>query len=131
METINERFRNARIALDLSQEKFAEAANRTRSEIKNIEYGKTSPTENIIKAVCSAHNINRRYLEQGEEPMFLPELDPDTDYINELLSNNDSPFADIIRAILREYMELPKADRKKFDDFINGIIEKRNQKDRD
>ena len=131
METINERFRNARIALDLSQEKFAEAANRTRSEIKNIEYGKTAPTENIVKAVCSAHNINRRYLELGEEPMFLPELDPDTDYINELLSDNDSPFVDIIRSILREYMELPKADRKKFDDFINGIIEKRNQKDRD
>ena len=131
MEPINERIRKAREALGISQTEFAEQANRTRSEISNIEYGKTVPKEYVIKAICSAHNINRRYLEQGEEPMFLPELDPDTDYINELLSDNDSPFVDIIRSILREYMELPKADRKKFDDFINGIIEKRNQKDRD
>lgn len=131
METINERFRNARIALDLSQEKFAEAANRTRSEIKNIEYGKTAPTENIVKAVCSAHNINRRYLELGEEPMFLPDLDPDTDYINALLENCDSPFVDIIRSIMRVYVELPPADQKKFDGFARSVKDKLNSKDRD
>lgn len=130
MESINERIRKAREALGISQTEFAEKANRTRSEISNIEYGKTVPKEYVIKAICSAHNINRRYLELGEEPMFLPELDPDTDYINELLANSDSPFVDILRSILREYMELPKAEQKKFDDFINGIIAKRKQKDR-
>ena len=126
MSTINSRFRNVRNALGISQEKFAEAANRTRSEIKNIEYDKTIPTENIIKAVCDAHNINRRYLELGEEPMFLPELDPETDYINELLANTDSPFVDIIKSILREYVALPAADRKKFDDFVQNVIASRS-----
>lgn len=65
MSTINERFREVREILDLSQDDFAKMANRTRSEIKNIEYNKTSPKEEVIKAVCSAHSINRVWLETG------------------------------------------------------------------
>ena len=45
MSTINERFREVREYLNLSQDEFATKANRTRSEIKNIEYNKTSPKE--------------------------------------------------------------------------------------
>ena len=131
LETINERFRNVRNALGLSQEKFAEEANRTRSEIKNIEYEKTMPSESIIKAVCSAHGVNRRYLEHGEEPMFMPEPDPGTDYINALLENCDSPFVEIIQATMRVYVDLPQSDRLKFDDFARKLRAKLENKDRD
>jgi transcriptional regulator with XRE-family HTH domain len=65
MSTINERFREVREILKLSQDDFAALANRTRSEIKNIEYNKTSPKEEVIKSVCSAHSINRVWLETG------------------------------------------------------------------
>ena len=72
MSTINERFREVREILDLSQDDFAKMANRTRSEIKNIEYNKTSPKEEVIKAVCSAHSINRVWLETGVGEPFQP-----------------------------------------------------------
>lgn len=72
MSTINERFREARERLDISQDNFAKKANRTRSEISNIEYNKTSPKEEVIKAVCSAHGINRVWLETGVGDPFLP-----------------------------------------------------------
>lgn len=65
MSTINVRFREVREILKLSQDDFAALANRTRSEIKNIEYNKTSPKEEVIKAVCAAHGINRVWLETG------------------------------------------------------------------
>lgn len=130
MQTINDRYRLIFNHVGLTQEKFAKRINRSRGEVANIIYDKTVPKDTIISATCEAFNVNRRYLELGEEPMFLPDLDPDTDYINELLANSDSPFVDILRSILREYMELPKAEQKKFDDFINGIIAKRKQKDR-
>ena len=63
--------------------------------------------------------------------MFLPELDPDTDFINALLENSDSPFVDVIRKILRVYVELPPEDQKKFDSFVDNLKEKITQKDRD
>lgn len=65
METINERFRFIREELGLSQEEFAARANRTRSEIKNIEYGKTSPKPEVIMAVCKAHGIDEVWLRTG------------------------------------------------------------------
>lgn len=72
MPTINERFRQLREAKSLSQEDFASGAHRTRSEIKNIEYGKTVPKEEIIQSVCDVYNVNESWLRTGEGEMLKP-----------------------------------------------------------
>ena len=72
MSTINERFRRLREAKGLSQEDFASGAHRTRSEIKNIEYGKTTPKEEVITSVCAAYNVSEIWLRSGEGEMFQP-----------------------------------------------------------
>ena len=124
MSTINERFREVREYLNLSQDEFATKANRTRSEIKNIEYNKTSPKEEVIKAVCAAHNINRKFLELGEEPKTLPEPDDDTAYINELLTAVDDPVVDIIKAFMSVYLTLNEEDKKKARAFAASLKNK-------
>ena len=124
MSTINERFREVREFLNLSQDEFATKANRTRSEIKNIEYNKTSPKEEVIKAVCAAHNINRKFLELGEEPKTLPEPDDDTAYINELLTAVDDPVVDIIKAFMSVYITLNEEDKKKARAFAASLKNK-------
>lgn len=130
MSTINERFRKVRELLKLSQDEFATGANRTRSEIKNIEYNKTSPKEEVIKAVCAAHGINRRYLELGELPMLMPAPDDDTAYINELLRDTDNPLTNLIKAIMGVYMELSPDDKKKALAFATSLSNKLKE-DRD
>ena len=72
MSTINERFRIVRESLNLTQTEFATMANRTRSEISNIEYNKTCPKEEVIKAVCLAHSIDRVWMETGVGEPFRP-----------------------------------------------------------
>lgn len=72
MSTINERFRRLREEKGLSQEEFARGAHRTRSEIKNIEYGKTVPKEEVIQSVCAAYSVNETWLRTGEGEMFKP-----------------------------------------------------------
>lgn len=124
MYEINERFREVRELLNLSQDEFAMMANRTRSEIKNIEYKKTSPKEEVIKAVCLAHGINRKYLEEGEEPKFMPSPDDETEYINELLNEVDNPFTSLIKAIVDVYRELSPEDKKKARDFAASFQNK-------
>jgi transcriptional regulator with XRE-family HTH domain len=115
----------------LTKTDFAKRIGLSQSHVSRICSGETTPSDRTISDICRAFNVNRRYLEQGEEPMFLPELDPDTDFINALLENNDSPFVDVIRAILRVYVELPPEDRKKADAFVASLKEKTVQKDRD
>lgn len=124
MATINERFREVREYLNLTQTEFATMANRTRSEISNIEYNKTSPKEEVIKAVCAAHNINRKFLELGEEPKTLPEPDDDTTYINELLTAVDDPVVDIIKAFMSVYVTLNEEDKKKARAFAASLKNK-------
>lgn len=72
MSTINERFRRLREEKGLTQEEFAGGAHRTRSEIKNIEYGKTVPKEEVIQSVCAAYSVNETWLRTGEGEMFQP-----------------------------------------------------------
>lgn len=115
----------------LTKTDFAKRIGLSQSHVSRICSGETTPSDRTISDICRAFNVNRRYLEQGEEPMFLPELDPDTDFINALLENNDSPFVDVIRKILREYVELPPEDRKKFDAFVARLKDENSQKDRD
>lgn len=115
----------------LTKTDFAKRIGLSQSHVSRICSGETTPSDRTISDICRAFNVNRRYLEQGEEPMFLPELDPDTDFINALLENSDSPFVDVIRKILRVYVELPPEDQKKFDSFVDSLKEKITQKDRD
>lgn len=101
METINERFRKVRGSLKLSQEDFASAANRTRSEIKNIEYGKTSPKEEVIVSICKAHNINPVWLRTGVGEPFVPVSREDeiTAVLSKAMLGNSSARDRIIRAL--------------------------------
>lgn len=124
MSTINERFREVRKSLSLSQDDFAARANRTRSEISNIEYNKTSPKEEVIKAVCSAHGISETWLKSGEGEMLLPPLDEETEYISALLDEVDNPLVDIIRAVMDVYMDLDPDDRERARAFAASFRDK-------
>lgn len=121
MSTINERFRKVREHLKLSQDDFATMANRTRSEIKNIEYNKTSPKEEVIKAVCSAHGISRRYLDNGELPMIVPEKDGESELIDRFMEDVDNPMRGLIAAIIKTYMQCDLQDRAALKDFAKSL----------
>lgn len=133
MSTINERFREAREELKLSQEEFASKANRTRSEIKNIEYNKTTPKEEVIAAVIAAHNINPKFLREGMLPRILPDdaAGEDTAYINDLMNEMDNPFYEVIKAILRTYAESKPEDQKAIRSFAERFTHKMQKEDRD
>jgi transcriptional regulator with XRE-family HTH domain len=131
MSTINERFREAREYLGLTQTQFASKANRTRSEISNIEYNKTSPKEEVINAVIKAHNINPEFLREGKLPIILPDLGEvgDTAYINELLGDLDNPFYEIIKAILKSYNEGTPAEKEALKSFSLRLKGKKESRD--
>lgn len=94
MSTINERFRCLRESKGLSQEEFASGAHRTRSEIKNIEYGKTTPKEEVIQSVCAAYDVNESWLRTGEGEMFKP-VNRDAEiaaFMGDIMRGEDADF---------------------------------------
>lgn len=102
METINERFRKLREEIGLSQEEFAAKAHRTRSEIKNIEYGKTTPKDEVIASICSAYNIQEDWLRYGLEPMRVKRSREETlsEQAGQVLSGDPSFQKAVVQMIL-------------------------------
>ena len=115
----------------LTKTEFAKRIGISQPYLSQICTGPKIPSDRTIADICRVFNVNRRYLEHGEEPMFMPELDPDTDFINELLEKQDSPFVEVIRATMRVYMELPPEDQRKFDAFAASLKNKIKQENRD
>ena len=95
---MNERLKQARKVLGLSQSKFAEKLGMTAQALSLIEIGKTPITDKHIKPICAIFNVNEEWLETGNGAMFLnkDELDRfakrfsslserDKSYINSLM----------------------------------------------
>lgn len=103
MDTINERFRNVREKLGLSQEAFASGAHRTRSEIKNIEYGKTVPKEEVILSVCAAYKVDEIWLRTGcGEPFREASAEEElSEIFANVLTGDPSTKSRLIRAFAR------------------------------
>ena len=118
-------------ALKIKKNEFAKQLNISQAFVSQMCSGVAKPSDRTISDICRVFNVNRRYLEQGEEPMFMPDADPDTDYINALLAASDSPFAKAIRAVMMEYVKLPEDSKKKADAFITSVVENLADKDRD
>lgn len=68
--TINERIRELREQLKISQTEFAERLGSGRGIIKNIEEGRTAPKPQLIDLIARVYNVNRTWLETGEGEMF-------------------------------------------------------------
>lgn len=115
----------------LTKTDFAKKIGISQPFLSQLCSGQKVPSDRTISDICRVFNVNRRYLEYGEEPMFMPELDSDTDFINEMLSDLDNPFTDIIRSIMRTYMELTPDDQQKAKNFAASLKDKLTSKDRD
>ena len=116
--------------LKMTQKTFAEELGLSENFIWQIEKGDRIPSDRTISDICRKFSVNPEWLKNGEMPMLMPAADPDTDFINELLENSDNPFVDVIRSIMRVYMELTPEDKRKFEQFAKAAKEK-IAKDRD
>ena len=91
---MNERLKQLRTALGLSQEAFGETVGVTKAAISRIESGINSLSDRMILSIVTQHNVNERWLRTGEGDMFI-ELSKDEqieDFIGNLLSSEEDSF---------------------------------------
>ena len=70
MTTINDRIRELRTHLNLSQATFGARVGLSRDEVKNLEYGKTLPREITIPLICREYGVREEWLRTGEGEML-------------------------------------------------------------
>ena len=115
---MNNRFKQIREKLNLSQEEIGEAIGITRSGISNIESGKRSVSERHIKLLRSAYNINEHWLRTGEGEMFNP-TNTSLDALAEAHNING-----LTRAIIEGLITMRPEHQAAFIDLVNTVAAK-------
>ena len=83
--SINDRIKELRKTLRLSQTAFGERIGLGRGSIKGFDEKTTVPTSSQLVVICKEYNVNSDWLNHGTGEMFL-ERDSD-DEINDFLSS--------------------------------------------
>ena len=113
----NQRLKQLRLALHLSQENLGTALGITRSGVSSIESGSRKLSEKHIRLLLAAYpNINENWLRTGEGNMFQ---DNDKSILGELTTKFHLDNLDI--KILESYLKLPSEQRAVIKHFIAGI----------
>ena len=89
---MNQRFKELRKVIGLTQEEFAERINLSRSYINLIEMGKKIPAERTIKDICRTFKVNYTWLVHGSGEMFEDD-DGDAQAIINAALNGQCQFA--------------------------------------
>jgi len=93
---INERIREIRSALGLSQAKFSSITALSSGYIAGIETGRIEVNDRLIKLVCSSFNANEAWIRHGEGEMFLEPAVEDKRFTN---------LVNTVRALPPKYQE--------------------------
>lgn len=68
---INERFKQVRLMLNMSQEEFGKAIGLSKSGVSNIENGERGLRDTYISVLCSKFSINSLWMRTGTGEMML------------------------------------------------------------
>jgi len=76
---INNRLKEIRKSLKISQSEFASKIGMAQSGYSQIETGENTLTEQNIKLVCLIYDVNESWLRSGEGEMFIKAKPKDED----------------------------------------------------
>ena len=123
--TINERIRELRERLNISQTEFAENLGSGRGIIKNIEEGRTLPKPQLIDLITRVFNVNRTWLETGEGEMFveMSRAEKIGRFVSDVLEDEPDSFRRRLIDILIELDEDGWQKLKEAADVLSGLNE--------
>lgn len=115
---MNERIKQLRKVLDLTQQKFADKLGVKRNTVGQWECGINAITDRVIFSICREFDVSEEWLRTGEGEMFeqLTEQQKIMKYTALLLKDKDSAVADAIQTLIVTYEQL--------DDTSKAVLEK-------
>lgn len=114
---MNERIKEIREALDLSQEAFGKRIGITRASISNMEKGTRNPSKQTIISICREFDVNNAWLKEGIGEMF-------SDLPNTLLDQvaDEYNLDELDKMIVKGYMQLSEEKRKVIKEYLQSIF---------
>ena len=120
---IGKRVAEIRKNAGLNQTDFASSLTMGQSALAMIETGKRDLTEKNARLICLTYNVNYDWLVNGKGEMFLPAIDEEMNYVSELLEDVDNPLYEIIKSIMKTYLELDEKQKDMVKSFAKNLKE--------
>lgn len=126
--TQGERVKEVRKALGLTLEKFGEKIGMKKNSVSQLENGKNSVTEQVVKAICREYNVDYMWLTTGDGEMFIDTDDDFIERIDRIMAGEDEARKSLFKFML----ELSDEDIAALDRLMKKAIEfTQNNKEKD
>ena len=126
--TQGERIREVRKTLGLTLEKFGEKIGMKKNSVSQLENGKNSVTEQVVKAICREYNVDYMWLTTGDGEMFIDTDDDFIERIDRIMTGEDEARKNLFKFML----ELSDEDIAALDRLMKKAIEfTQNNKEKD
>lgn len=126
--TQGERIREVRKSLGLTLEKFGEKIGMKKNSVSQLENGKNSVTEQVVKAICREYNVDYMWLTTGDGEMFIDTDDDFIERIDRIMAGEDEARKSLFKFML----ELSDEDIAALDRLMKKAIEfTQNNKEKD
>lgn len=122
---MNERIKELRKELKLTQQEFADALSIKRNTVATYEMGRNEPIDAVVSLICKTFNVNEDWLRSGAGNMFLelPEEDEEAAYVSELLEDVDNDLFILIKEVMHTYHDLTPKSKEVIRDFSAALRE--------
>lgn len=115
---VNERIKELRERLGMSQTEFAESLNLKRNSISLIEVGKRNPSDRTILDICNKFDVSEDWLRSGTGEVFLETPSSTMEQLRREFNLDEFDFN-----LVYEYLKLGGEQRKAVRDFFYRVIE--------
>ena len=115
---MNERIKELRERLGMSQTEFAESLNLKRNSISLIEVGKRNPSDRTILDICNKFDVSEDWLRNGTGEVFLETPSSTMEQLRREFNLDEFDFN-----LVYEYLKLGGEQRKAVRDFFYRVIE--------
>lgn len=118
---MNERIKELRKALRLTQQEFSERIGVKRNTVAQYEIGRNPPNDTVITLIRREFGVSEAWLRTGEGEMFLP-VDADEELaqvLDEIKLSDDS----ITKAIIKSYWRLDDAGKAGIRQLVDNLTQ--------
>ena len=109
MAGINERLKEIRTSLNLSQREFSKRIFISQSLYSDIEFGNVEPKERFIRLISSQFNVNLDWIKTGNGNMYeSPPPDMRLEYLIDIFNQLDVQLQDCVLDHLKRLLKIQK-----------------------
>jgi len=114
---VNERIKQIRRELGLTQAEFAERIGLKQNSIALIESGKRNISDQAVLSICREYGVNEEWLRTGDGDKFIPDSN---DELEALAKKYDLSNAD--QVLIEKYVNLKPGSREAIINFITDVV---------